>query len=554
MTHAEPVAVPDAGPSAEIPLWVTVLLAAAIVVAYTFSLGIGALAEPDEPRYAEIAREMLARHDWVTPTVNYVKYFEKPPLVYWLTMIVFRLFGMSDGVARIVPVASTLGTLALTGVVGRHAYDRWVAIVGVALLATSPLMFGMGQTLTLDPALTVCLTAALTCFWFGYHRPGRQPMLYRAMYIAIGLGVLVKGPVAIVLTGGIVAGFFVVQRDWRGVLRVVDPVGICLFALVALPWFVLVSLRNPEFLKFFVMDQHLKRFLAPEEHHEGIWFFLPFVFAGLMPWSLGLVMVWRQLPKRTPREWSAGTWFCSIWAIVVVGFFSLSASKLATYILPALPPLALLCARLLQQVLARETPFGLRLGWFFTAVGWVMLVGGSVAGLLRVDPMVPQLLPSLGAGGVVMVVTGSWLRRTHDSQRALAIALAGWSLLLCAAMAARDVTTSYRELGRVIRAQAQPSDLVVIYHHYIQGIPFYTQRRAVLVGGRGELAFGSEQGDQRDFFWREDDRLVDAWASPKRLFLVINRSELETLRPQLAPPPIEIAAEGKKVVVINHPL
>ena len=282
---------PTATAPTDIPLWVTVLFAGAVVAAYTFSLGLGALAEPDEPRYAEIAREMLVRHDWVTPTLNYVKYFEKPPLVYWLTMMVFHLFGFSDALARAVPVVCTFGTLVLTGFIGHHAYDRWVAVVGVAVLATSPLMFGIGQSLVLDPALTLALTAALACFWFGYHRPARQRLLYRAMYVSIALGVLVKGPVAVVLSGAIVAAFLISRLDGRALLRVLDPVGIALFAIVALPWFVLVSVRNPEFVRFFIMDQHLKRFLAPAEHQQPLWFFLPFVVAGLAPWSIGLVSV-----------------------------------------------------------------------------------------------------------------------------------------------------------------------------------------------------------------------------------------------------------------------
>ena len=567
MTEPEQTADAVARPS-EIPLGVVIALAAAVAFAYTFSLGMGALAEPDEPRYAEIAREMLARHDWVTPTLNYVKYFEKPPLVYWLNMIVFRCFGFSDTLARAVPVACTLCTLVLTGIIGRQLYDRWVAVVAVAVLAASPLMLAMGQTLTLDPALTLTLTAALVCFWFGYHDAARRPRLYRTMYVFVALAVLVKGPVAIVLSGATVAGFLLTRLDGRALLRVLDPVGLALFAAVALPWFVLVSVRNPEFLNFFVMDQHLKRFLSPEEHRQGIWFFLPFAFAGVMPWSIGLLMIpaeWRALARW--RTWSPGTWFCLIWAAVIIGFFSLSASKLATYILPALPPLALLCARALQRIVAGNAPFASRLGVFFTYLGWAMAAGGVGVGsavllqradLVHVDPELAQILTRivvpLFAGGGAMVLTGWLLGRSESAPRGLAIAAGGWLVLMCAAMAGRDATTSYRALGRAIHANIQPTDQVVIYHHYVQGIPLYSERRAVLVGARGELAFGAEQGDQRDFFWPQDQRLIEAWASATRLFLVINRSELEPLRPQLSSTPIEIAAEGKKVVVINHPL
>jgi 4-amino-4-deoxy-L-arabinose transferase-like glycosyltransferase len=560
MTNAEPPSATVPATTAAtrtdtIPAWITALFAGAVVLAFNFSLGLGALAEPDEARYAEIAREILVRHDWVTPTLNYVKYFEKPPLVYWLTAITFRAFGTHDWVARLVPVLAAMGTLALTWTLGRRAYNSWVGTVGTGVLATSPLFFAMGQTLTLDMPLTLWLTAALVCFWLGYHNVMRQRGLYCAMYVCVALGMLTKGPVAVVLTGGVIMGFLVVMRDWRTVMRLLDPVGITLFALVALPWFIAVSVRNPEFVHFFIVDQHLKRFLSPNEHRQPIWFFLPFVVASLIPWDLALALVpkpWRLVPR--PRQWSPITWFCALWAGIIVVFFSLSASKLVTYILPALPPLALLTARAMQKVLASETPIGRRLAMFFTILGWGMLAGGGAAGLLHLDPIVPRILPSLCVGGLVMVVTGAVMRRANQPRTALAVAACGWLLLLSTAIASRDVTTSYRRLGGVIDASAGAADRVVIYRHYVQGIPFYAHRRVVLVGARGELAFGSEQGDQSAFFWRHDDKLLEAWASPTRLFLVINRTELAALRPQLSSPPIQIAAEGKKVVVINHPL
>jgi hypothetical protein len=122
------------------------------------------------------------------------------------------------------------------------------------------------------------------------------------------------------------------------------------------------------------------------------------------------------------------------------------------------------------------------------------------------------------------------------------------------AIAGRGVTTSYANLGRAIREHAGPRDQIVMYRRYVQGIPFYTGRRAVLVGSYGELDFGSKQGDQSAFFWPDDSDLLRHWASATRLFLVINKKELGALRLRLPLPPIEVAAEGQKVVVINHPL
>ncbi|MBI4516653.1 MAG: glycosyltransferase family 39 protein [Deltaproteobacteria bacterium] len=548
-------AAPGATPAPWLPLWAKVLFVLALVAAYTFSLDLGALAEPDEPRYAEIAREMLVRHDFVTPTLNFVKYFEKPPLVYWLTAIAFGLLGVSDWAARLVPVLSALATLALTWAVGRHAYGRWVGFAGMALLATSPLYFAMGQTLTLDLPLTACLTTALAACWFGYHSADHQRQWYRVMYLAAALAVLTKGPVAVVLIGAVVAGFLLVQRDGRGLRQLLDPLGLLLFFAVALPWFVAVSLRNPEFVDFFVIDQHFKRYLAPREHRQPVWFYLPVVFASMLPWTAALLLAPGWWPAaRQLRAWSSGTWYCLLWAGVVIGFFSLSGSKLVTYILPALPPLAIVSARALQQALAQGARLQGYLGRLFTLLGWIVIAGAAIAGLLRVHPVVAEIIGALCGGGLMLVVTGWLIRRQRDEWRGLAVAVCGMLAFLSLAMSARDVTSSYRALGRALHQRAQASDLVVVYGHYVQGIPLYSQRRVIMVRAWGELDFGSRQGDQRAYFWPGDDQLVEAWASPARMFLVINRVELAPLRPRLDPAPIEIAAEGKKVLLVNQPL
>ena len=546
----------DSGPAAPRPLrpWAVALFAVAVVAAYCFSLHLGALAEPDEPRYAEIAREMLARHDWVTPTLNYVKYFEKPPLVYWLTAIDFSLLGVSDWSARLVPVLAALASLVLTWAVGRRGYGSWVAAIGTGLLAISPFFFAMGQTLTLDMPLTFFLTLGMACFWLWYQSGRRWRGWVIGLYLSIAFGMLTKGPVAVVLTGGVVALFLLARREWRALWALVDRVGIAVFAVVALPWFVLVSIRNPEFPDFFIMDQHVRRFLTTGEHHQPIWFFVPIVFASLLPWSVALLLVpgWSSALRRF-RNWSPLTWFCVTWAAVIIGFFSLSTSKLGTYVVPALPPVALLTARALRDVVAAEAPLGSRLGWPLLVLGGGMLIGGVVVLFLKI-PLSLSLSPYLWAGGLVLLAGGWWMHRSRATQRALAIGMVSTLALLSVVIAARDVTRSYRELGLAIRAHAGPDDQILIYRHYVQGIPLYTERRAIMVAGRGELDFGSRQGDQIAFFWPNDEQLVRAWASPTRLFLVINRSELEPLRSQLSPPPIEIAAEDKKVVVVNRPV
>jgi hypothetical protein len=171
---------------------------------------------------------------------------------------------------------------------------------------------------------------------------------------------------------------------------------------------------------------------------------------------------------------------------------------------------------------------------------------------LQIHPFAERIVAQVCATGVVLVAGSALMRRSVNPQRGLLLAAATWLAVSCVAISARDVTLSYRELGEAIAARATPADHVALYHRYTQGIAFYARRRVVLVGARSELDFGSRQGDQRAYFW-PDEQLIETWASPARVFLVLNRTELDVLRPQLTPPPIEVAREGKKVVVVNHP-
>jgi 4-amino-4-deoxy-L-arabinose transferase-like glycosyltransferase len=547
------------GTACRLPRWALWAAGLAIVLAYVCLLGRYSLAEPDEARYAEIAREMIELRDWVTPHLNYVKYFEKPPLMYWLTAISFDLFGVGEGVARLWPALFGLIGIVVAWALGRSMYDAWTGDAAAAVLATSPFYFGLSQILTLDMPLTGLMTIGLGAFWFAYRDPRRRRLWVLVLYGATGLAVLTKGPVAAVLTGGIILAFLLLRGEWAAFRWVLSPLGVLLFLLITLPWFGAVSRRNPEFLNFFIFDQHVKRFLSPNEHQQGVWFFGPIVFGGMLPWTAFAVcaprMLQRFLARLLTRRVSAATLFCVLWAGVVFGFFSLSGSKLATYVLPVFCPLAILAARFLKRVVEEGHVRVLRGGaTALLSLAAVAALAGVVAGVVVDRPQIAVILPRLYIGVAVIAVmsgTALILLRHHAYQASLGMTFAGMLVLQLIAISGRTVTEQYPVLGKAIRQQARPQDQVILYNHYVQGIPFYTGRRAVVVGGHGELNFGSRQGDQSAFFWEKDESLVEAWQSSRRVFLVINRRELDPLRPQLHPVPRQIAAQGKKVVIVN---
>lgn len=534
--------------------------AVAIGVTYLSALGHAGLAEPDEPRYGEIAREMLELHDWVTPHLNYVKYFEKPPLVYWLTAITLHCFGTGELVVRLWPALFGLLGIGLADALGRSMYGVWTGHAAAALLATTPLYFGLSQIVILDMPLSTLMTVALAAFWFAYTAPdaGRRRLWVSLLYVATALAVLTKGPVAIVLTGGIIVAFLLARSDLAALRWALSPLDSGLFLLIALPWFLLVSYRNPEFVDFFVFKQHVARFLTPDEHQQPLWFFVPIVGAGMLPWSVFLLApraLGRFCMRVATRRTSAATLFCVLWASVVFAFFSLSGSKLATYILPMFCPLALLAARFFEQVIASHRASVLRRGCVALAVvAVVLLIGTAVTGVVVDDLLVRALLRHLYAGALVLGAAAGvalLLARRDALEATFATFVAGMLLLQAVAISGRGIAAQYRPLGLAIRAQAQPGDLVASYRHYVQGIPFYTQRRVIMVGGWGELDFGRRQGDQRAFFWDTDQQLLDAWRGERHFFLVINRSELEPLLSRMQPAPRQLASHGKKVVIVN---
>jgi 4-amino-4-deoxy-L-arabinose transferase-like glycosyltransferase len=548
--------------------------AAAIAAFYVFGSSEFRLSEPDEARYAEIAREMLLLRDWVTPHLNFVKYFEKPPLVYWATAAAFTAFGQSDFTARLPSLLSGMATIGLTVWLAADMYGASTALLALPILGLGPLFGACAQILTLDMSLTFCLTLAMLALWLGWHRSPfahagpplatgaggesaeRWRWWYRVAYLATALGILVKGPVAVVLVGAVALLFLAQYGGWRSLWAAVDWRGVALAMAVVLPWFVLVSVRNPEFLHFFIVDQHIGRYLWTAEHTEPIWFFLPLLPVALAPWGI-MVLADPELlrPVLQPRAWGPATRFLALWAGVTVLFFSLSTSKLLTYILPAIPPLAVLTAHVIEVGVARgRTVSFWRIGWLLLILGLLISVAGAVLPFAMHEWRAAVIAPRLVIGGLVLAVTGWILTRAIPRQRpyaALATIAIGWFALFVVVMSGRSVVNDYSPLGLAARGAMGPDDRIAMYNHFTEGIPLYAQSRVIMVGRVGELDFGSRQGDQSAYFWKLDD-LRREWHGPGRLFLVINRWELVTFDPPLDPTPIEVAYKDDKVLLVNR--
>jgi 4-amino-4-deoxy-L-arabinose transferase-like glycosyltransferase len=331
---------------------------------FFYGLAAFGLLGADEPRYAQIAREMLERHDWVTPTLNQQPWLEKPVLYYWCAKISYAAFGVSDGAARL--PAAALAALMVAAIFSwmkrlRAAEMNWLhpdAAFDAALITCSTAgIFGFARGASTDMPLAACFTMAMLAWWLGWQTQRRRWLL--AFYFFLAGAALAKGPVAVVLAAGVVVGFAIVLRQARVLWWTLWWPGVAVFLAVCLPWYGLVQARNPQFFREFILQHNLERFATNlYQHPHPFWYYVPVLLIGLLPWTAlaiaGLANAGRAW-RIKPGEDEEGTkrrqvmLFLAIWAVVPIVFFSFSTSKLPGYILPALPAWTLLAAIYLAQ-------------------------------------------------------------------------------------------------------------------------------------------------------------------------------------------------------------
>jgi 4-amino-4-deoxy-L-arabinose transferase-like glycosyltransferase len=302
------------------------------------------LFEPDEGRYAEIPREMLARGEWIVPYLQGQPYLDKPPLLYWLVMGSYRLLGVHDWSARLVPALAIHLCILLTYLLGCRVVGERSAFWGAMLLSIAPGFISVGRLLVLDGLLALWITLALLAAWESMRGERLRWTWWLLSAAACALGLLTKGPVALVLFAVPLLAYFLLSppacRPGRAAL-----LGFTIVALaIALPWYVAVCIRLPAFAGYFLWTHNVIRFLSPFDHQQPIWFYAPILFAGLLPASLigksWLRFLFSADPECASRRFP-GLGFLLLAGLWCLLFFTLSGCKLPTYILPAFPPLCL---------------------------------------------------------------------------------------------------------------------------------------------------------------------------------------------------------------------
>ena len=344
------------------------LLAGFCAFLFFYGLGQFGLIGADEPRYAQVAREMLERHDWVTPALGGRPWLEKPPLYYWQAMLAYRIFGVSDWAARL-PSAVDATLLVLAVYFFLRRLRRGSEVDGALIVASCAGITGYARAASMDMALAAAFSMGMFGWW-AWHETGKRAHL-AVFFSFLALGTLAKGPVAPFLACIVIVVYASAVREMRVVFKTIWLPGILLFCLIALPWYFAVQARNPQFFREFIVEHNLGRFSKNIYHHtEPLWYYLPVTALAFIPWItfviaafLRSVRTWWIGRSSTDRskdmpEYRFGIFLCC-WLIVPVVFFSISQSKLPGYILPAIPAGALLLADYLRRRLAQndaETP------------------------------------------------------------------------------------------------------------------------------------------------------------------------------------------------------
>jgi 4-amino-4-deoxy-L-arabinose transferase-like glycosyltransferase len=520
------------------------------------------LAEPDEARYAEIPREMLASGDFVTPRLNGVPYFEKPPLLYWGNAASLRLLGETPWAARLPTRLFGLGTvlILLFGTAG--VWGMPAGLAAAILYLASPAGFVFSRVVLTDAPLTFFFTATLFLARATIlRRETRRPSAALSVLtgIAAAGGFLSKGLVAAVLPGAVLFFWCLATRRARYLSSLLFGPALPVFLLAAAPWFVLAERRTPGFLNFFFIHEHFQRFATPVAQRSGpIYYFVLVFLAGLLP---ALPFFFATL-KRT-RDWrrwrddDPDAFFFLLWFAVVFLFFSLSRSKLPPYLLPAFPAAAALAARAL--VGARPSVTTGTAAWRASALlatllpAWV-LVDPTARAWVRDYHLAPIAIAGFG-----VLLIGAWAApRLSRRNRAAALfsLAAGWTgfgLMAALAWPRIPPATALHDFSAAAAAAVRDNGApVVCYQTYIQGLPLALKAPVPVADYTGELEPQFEQDPKvrESLFWTRE-KFWSEWKSGKRYLAVVRQRDLKEFQAPGVPARV-LGSAPKHFLIANY--
>jgi len=484
-----------------------IALLALFALVYLLPLGVRPLSSPDEVRYGEIAHEMIASGDWVSPHFNGARYFEKPVLGHWLNALSVAALGESPYAVRL-PVALATGLSALiVFLLSRRFLARSTALLASAIFLTTVIVAGCGSVAVLDAFLALCVTAAVAAYYVAISADTRG---HRYTYLALcgvacGAAFLTKGFIAWAIPAVVAAPYLVVRRDWRTLLTSPWlPFGVAI--LVSLPWAVLIHLREPDFWRYFVVVEHLQRFAGDNaQHTQPPWFFLAYLPAIGWPWIWLLPAA--AIGIRGDGRHKDFLFYTALWALMPFLFFSASKGKLLTYVLPCFAPLSILLAVGLERYWAsgRTRAFRIATGLVAALLALLLiLLAASQAGALG-DPAYGAgehaklaAVAALLCVSLACTIVAFRSRRPATRLGALTGAAVAFFLPLDIALPQRSIDV-FAPSTAIAHYATTPADTVLVSDASLAGaVSWELKRKDVYVVNPGEMDYGLSYPEASD--------------------------------------------------------
>ncbi len=451
---------------------------------------------------------MAQSGDWVTPRLNGIKYFEKPPLQYWTTAAAYKVFGEHEWTARIWPAVTGFAGLLLIFVAGARLYGAAAGFYAALVLGSSLLYSGMAHILTLDMGLAFFMAMAMVGVLLGLDARSSAVTQRRWMHVAAtgcALAVLSKGLVGIVLPGTAVVLYMLIKRDFGLLRRLHLVTGGLLFFAISAPWFIAVSLANPEFPHFFFIHEHFQRYTSTvHQRYQPWYYFIPILLLGILPWLLTLFDALIAAVKRPRSREFDPTLFLLIWAGFIFAFFSASGSKLPSYILPIFPALALLMGARLAEIKGRTLVWQLlpiallALAGLYAAQFTERLASAAIpAELYRAQTPWLYAAAATSLVGMFTAMVLSWRGKTHAAIVMCALTGLTTTQLAVTSEDALSPAHSTYHLVKKLPPDLKPDTPFYSVGSYEQTLPFYLRRTVTLVEYQDEMAFGLEHEPQR---------------------------------------------------------
>lgn len=533
------------------------------ILLYIVPLEFRALWQPDETRYAEISREMLASGNWIVPHFLDLRYFEKPVAGYWVNNISQYLFGHNNFGVRFGSVFSVVLSALLTVWLAFQLWrDKAIAILSGVVFLTCLLVYGIGTYSVLDPMITLWMTAALCCFWgaSSAKTAGGKIAGYILLGVACGMGVMTKGFLALAVPVVGVLPWVIAQKRWKELL-LFGPVAVISAILITLPWALAVAKAEPDFWNYFFWVEHIQRFAEQDAQHKApFWYYIPVLIAGSLPWLAFLPgAIKRSIQERREQN---GAFYLLGWVVMPLLFFSIAKGKLPTYILPCFAPLAILMARH-AVLLARAGSGALRVN------GWINLVFGMLCVLVVLLILSPSGLSSRPVYDVTehskiilaVIAFSVWgivgaLTLFRSTQRwfwAAACPL-GLALLLGAAIPEQIIHSKQpQEFIGSVRPQLEQSRFVLTNNVGVgAGLGWELKRSdIILYGNKGEVSYGLSYPDAQHRYIEGGD--LPRWLAEHRhegtVSLVILLSRQRDLSDQGLPAADSEYSDGRLVLL-----